>query len=48
MRQKNPARLKTCKGSLGKNSRRDVMGKNYMAKEKEKKKKKNNEDNKQR
>ena len=50
LRQENPARLKTRKGNLdksqgkdhrhGENSRKEVMGKSYMAKEKEKKKKK--------
>ena len=49
LRQKDPARLKTQKGDLGKrqgqrpweceNSSKDVMGKNYMAWKKEKKKK---------
>ena len=58
LRQKTSTRLKTCKGGLGKklgektmfhgkNSQRDIIGKNYMA-EKEKKKKKNSDDNKQR
>ena len=50
LRLKDPARLKTRKGDLGKrqgndhghgkNSSMDVMGKNYMAQEKEQKKKK--------